>query len=55
METSLLTTMNNQNIRIILLHDVRFAKVATKAKEIYCLGSSNTYNLYNNFLIYKLL
>lgn len=33
METSLLTAMNNQNIRIILLHDVRFAKVATKAKE----------------------
>lgn len=23
--------------------------------EIYCLGSLNTYNLYNKFLIYKLL
>lgn len=33
METSLLTAMNNQNICIILLHDVRFAKVATKAKD----------------------
>lgn len=35
METSLLAAMNNQNICIILLHDVRFAKVATNRNLLF--------------------